>query len=426
MNLIFENLDGNKNFINCNDINPSGIGRFGNSALINATHLYCTSNQKPLIINYCGLNDNVKNYVISAGVNHSPEDWTGYNPRVKSLFSYLNEKYLRDLQNGNALLLLDQSLEGYQTPWLFNWFHEECNNYKISPKQIVYVTGNMIVDEVYEKWANDNNINERMLVIGYPHFELDMGMSCNNLSRTEKSLPTFNDHIQYKLFNSETLKTYACLNKRIRPHRVWFYRYLYYSGLLNKGLVSMNEFQKHPYNWEGKHITDKEIEEISKILPLRVYGKPNNELDDSFYINRFNDQICLDTFLTVISEAHSADTDQTMFISEKTFKVIACRHPFIIMGNKNSMDKMKSLGYKTFDGFIDESYDNLPTHERMERIIESIKKIDKLKNKIKWFRSLEEVIEHNYNTLISKLKRKPDSYVILENYYNNMFSKDLI
>jgi len=130
--------------------------------------------------------------------------------------------------------------------------------------------------------------------------------------------------------------------------------------------------------------------------------------------------------LTVISEAHSADTDQTMFISEKTFKVIACRHPFIIMGNKNSMDKMKSLGYKTFDGFIDESYDNLPTHERMERIIESIKKIDKLKNKIKWFRSLEEVIEHNYNTLISKLKRKPDSYVILENYYNNMFSKDLI
>lgn len=426
MKLLFEKLEGNQNFTKCKDTNPSGIGRFGNSALINATHLYFASNQLQPTISYYDVKDDIKNYIISSGVNHSPDDWTGYNNKVKSLFLYLNEKYLNDLRNGDALLLLDQSLEGYQTNWLFDWFHKECQEFNISPKQIVYVTGNMVVDNIYKKWADKNNIIDRMLVIGYPHFELDMGMSCNNLSKTENALPTYKDHINYKEHNLKTLKTFACLNKRIRLHRVWFYKYLYYSGLLNNGLVSMNEFDKHPYNWESKHMLENEINEITNILPLKVFGKSNNELDDSFYINRFNNQICLDTFFSVISEAHCGDSDETMFISEKTFKVIACRHPFIIMGNKDSMRKMREIGYKTFEGFIDESYDSLPTHERMESIIESIRKIDKLKNKIEWFKSLEEIVEHNYNNLMSKLIRKPDSFMILENYHNKMFNKDII
>ena len=61
-----------------------------------------------------------------------------------------------------------------------------------------------------------------------------------------------------------------------------------------------------------------------------------------------------------------------MFISEKTFKTIACSHPFIVMGNKNTMSKLREMGYKTFDNFIDEGYDPLPTHERLQRIIKTL------------------------------------------------------
>jgi hypothetical protein len=67
---------------------------------------------------------------------------------------------------------------------------------------------------------------------------------------------------------------------------------------------------------------------------LLVYETPNNVLDDNIYINRFPEQVVKDTFFTVVSEAHCGDSDETMFLSEKTFKVIACNHPFIIMGNK--------------------------------------------------------------------------------------------
>ncbi len=426
MNLIFEDLEKYENFKSCPDINTSGIARFGRSPLLNASHLYASSNGKPLPFDYYYVNDDIKDYIISASVNHSPDDWTGYNPKVKSVFSYLNEKYITDLRNGKAMLLLDSSFEGYQTNWLWDWFHSECKEWGVSPKYIVYVTGNMVADEGYDKWANDNQIKERIKVIPYPHFELDMGMSCYHREKSENPLPTFQDHIKYKTENLNDIKTYACLNKRIRFQRIWFYRYLYESGLLNKGLVSMNEFEKGPYFWEGETIDEDVMENMQKNLPLIVHGKPNNEFDDSFYINRFNDQISLDTFMTVISEAHCADSDQTMFLSEKTFKVIACRNPFMIMGNKDSMRKMREIGYRTFDGFIDEGYDGLPTHERLQYIIESIRKVDNIKDKLEWFKSMEDIIEHNYSNFINKLFRVPDAFAELKKYYNKTFNNKFI
>lgn len=420
MNFIFEDRTNLKNFINCNDVNRSGISRFGTAPIISPTHIYYSSKNIHDELKYFDVGDDVKDYIIASCVNHSPDDWTGFDPKVKSFFYHLNEKYLRDLRNNEAYLLLDQSLEGYQTSWLWDYFHNQCKEFEVCPTRIIYVTGNMIADVTYKAWADSNGIEKRLKVIPYPHFELDMGMTASgkNNVNSKNPLPTIEKHIDYKTNNLEKIKTFACLNKRIRPHRVWFYYYLYHSGLIDDGLVSMNEFDIHWYNFEGKHFLDGELEEVSKILPLLVYGQRNDELDDNFYINRFNDQICLDTYMTVISEAHCGDSDQTMFLSEKTFKVIACRHPFMIMGNKDSLKMMRKIGYKTFDGFIDESYDSLPTHDRMNAIIESIKKVNNIKDKLSWFTEMRDVIEYNYSTLMNKLERPPDAYLEIRKYIN--------
>ena len=34
-------------------------------------------------------------------------------------------------------------------------------------------------------------------------------------------------------------------------------------------------------------------------------------------------------------------------------------HPFLYLGQYKALDKFKELGFKTFDGILDESYDNL-------------------------------------------------------------------
>jgi hypothetical protein len=424
MNLVYEDKFGLSNFINCNDLNSSGIRRFGISPLITATQIHFTMLNKESSEEFkmyeLGVDDSdVDNYVIAAAVNHSPDDWTGFDPKVKSFFYHLNEKYIEDLRNDRAFLMLDQSLEGYQTPWLWNYFHEQCREWGVSPKRIIYVTGNMIVEDVYNQWLKDNNITECLKVIGYPHFELDMAKCAYDRSKSENPLPSFDDHLKYKNDNINNIKTFACLNKRIRPHRVWFYAYLYYSKLLNIGLVSMNQFDQHTYPWEGKELTKEQILEISSILPILVHEKRNDEFDDNFYIRRFNDKISLDTYFSVISEAHCGDSNQTMFLSEKTFKVIAVNHPFMIMGNKDSMKMMREIGYKTFDGPIDEMYDSLPTHERLESLINSIQKIDDTQNKIEWFKSTRDIVEYNYDKLISKLYELPYAYVKMRDYINS-------
>ena len=106
MNFMFESVRDRLNFLSCKDINPSGIGRFGVSALVNATDLYFVSNNVDRTYKYVHSSQEVENYIISAGLNHSPEDWTGHDPRVKSLFSYLSEKYLNDLRNGRQYFYL--------------------------------------------------------------------------------------------------------------------------------------------------------------------------------------------------------------------------------------------------------------------------------------------------------------------------------
>ena len=88
----------------------------------------------------------------------------------------------------------------------------------------------------------------------------------------------------------------------------------------------------------------------------------------------------------------------------------------MIMGNKDSLNMMRKIGYKTFDGFIDEGYDTLPTHERLQYLIESIRKVVNIKDKIEWFKSMEDTIEYNYNALIEKLFRFPDAYLEMKRY----------
>ena len=46
----------------------------------------------------------------------------------------------------------------------------------------------------------------------------------------------------------------------------------------------------------------------------------------------------------------------SVFISEKTFKCLAVKHPFIIFGRPGTIKGLKQLGFKTFSPFFDESY----------------------------------------------------------------------
>jgi hypothetical protein len=437
MNFIFEDIDLSKNFIGTKEKNSSDQDRFTTSPFVSRLiTLQNTIKKHKDLINVFSVNDNLRpeRYIIPIGVNNNPLHWAGgknahtpskyelsyyYVKPKKSLFSFLNKTYLNDLRSNNAFLLIDSSLEGYHEDWIFDFFHKECEDYNISPNNIIYVTGNSIIKDRYKIWLDKNKKDTHIHPLPYSHFEFDVYIESLELIKN-KSLPNFSDHIKYKIENLDNIKLFNSLNKKQREHRVWFYVQLYLKDLLNKGLVSMNQIESGKMHFMGTEITEYKMEQIRKTLPSLIYNTPNELLDENFYVKRIHSQVFLDTWLSVVSETHFDDGQGTIFISEKTFKPIACSHPFIILGNGNSLEEIKKMGYETFSKWIDESYDTQLHEDRIDTIIQTLKDIDKISNKLSWFKDMEETLKYNLNILeYNAVHLKPNIYNEIEIIYNN-------
>jgi len=90
------------------------------------------------------------------------------------------------------------------------------------------------------------------------------------------------------------------------------------------------------------------------------------------------------------------------FITEKTYRSIACLRPFIIVGPYQLLEFIKSFGFQTFSVIIDESYDQIKNpEERFLSVCNSIKEfvsrpIEQIRNDII---SIAPILEHNSKVL---------------------------
>jgi len=362
----------------------------------------------------CGVRDD--HFAICVGVSTNPDDWAGWLPGQKPFTRYLTEVQKRQMQARKCLLVLDSSLEGYHDEKLWPWFHQVMAESNLPIDCLVFITGNYIASEQYDAWCKENNITVKLKVIGHCHFEKAVGSKFIHGLAGPLSV---NKHIDYK-GNNETL-TFNVLQKRPRLHRCWFYSTLKYEGFLTKGIFSMQKIPfDHPddYEIEGKKYS-YDLDFIRSELP---WGPRNDEHSDSFYIERFNYDECLKTWVTVVSEASFFDSDNTRFVSEKTFKAIASRSPFIIFGNRGSLQTLKELGYKTFDRWWDESYDDLPTWERYDAIIKTMHDIHAIEDKMAMFSEMREVLDYNFYNLMKNSSQPNVSWREFTNYYMEYFN----
>lgn len=101
------------------------------------------------------------------------------------------------------------------------------------------------------------------------------------------------------------------------------------------------------------------------------------------------------------------ESNAPLYASEKIYRAIYNKMPFIVYGKKGYLQLLKDLGYKTFDTIFDESYDELENREDKALIIakeisnfcnlEEAKKQDLIK-------SVNDIIEHNYKILTNTEK----------------------
>jgi hypothetical protein len=228
---------------------------------------------------------------------------------------------------------------------------------------------------------------------------------------------------------------YTCLNGMNRSHRSTTMALLYKHGLENLGMISY-------YNGAtSQKIQSTMIESqfIKKVgSPMSTLSLPGKVLRITAPFSRFNDDLSLCPrskslhveFVAQLSNSikHPAITgepnsDETIFeagflrkslvylitesvgnypypfFTEKTWKAMVSKMPFVLVGAQHSLKTLKDWGFRTFSDFWDEGYDDLPNiYDRAECIV---KNLVSLKNEdyVRMYQKILPTVEHNFNHL---------------------------
>lgn len=97
-----------------------------------------------------------------------------------------------------------------------------------------------------------------------------------------------------------------------------------------------------------------------------------------------------------------------LHLTEKVFKPIVSKRPFILVAAPGNLAYLKSYGFKTFDKWIDESYDQeTDDYLRIEKITQEIRKLSQLdKTELKKMqREMQEILDFNHRHFFGDFKK---------------------
>lgn len=148
-----------------------------------------------------------------------------------------------------------------------------------------------------------------------------------------------------------------------------------------------------------KNLVNKypDIKEVfnKQAFPIEFAGESGSPMH-SCWLSLFDESA--ESLLYLVTE--TVATGRRLHLTEKTFKPICLRMPFMIVGTQGSLAYLRSYGFKTFGDLWDESYDDeLNDDQRMEKIAFTLKAIDILPahEKQRLFDLAMEICEYNYN-----------------------------
>ena len=106
-------------------------------------------------------------------------------------------------------------------------------------------------------------------------------------------------------------------------------------------------------------------------------------------------------FVELACESYFSGT--TFFPTEKVWRPIMLKTPFIVQGPRNFLTNLKKLGFRTFDRWWDEGYSEDPPVWQIKLIKEIINNISKKSahELQEMYQSMTAVLDHNYQRLLS-------------------------
>jgi hypothetical protein len=263
------------------------------------------------------------------------------------LFDY--PRLLKAIRTGQAILVFADWYEGVFGPRTLTYHHADkfacfCNTYDIPPKNVIFADGNsaavryerpqtprFIYANIFE-WLSLSYVNQGPVpapeAITHPTNKPYRFLSY------ARHWNTMRQNFTFDLFDRDLLKhgIASCSAQR------------------EDGTSDLNTFVGGLNLWTPG-VPQERVKAFLQMLPLT--------LDADLRVNQAtscNVQHHLDTDISIVHETHS--NIETVFLSEKTYRAILMKHPFLMMGSPGLLAQLRADGYQTYGSLFDESYDH--------------------------------------------------------------------
>jgi hypothetical protein len=327
---------------------------------------------------------------------------------------------------GNRKLILDTFCEVYDLllPWMDGDFFD-FSKHEIVPGA-VYLIGRAQMNLNRELICELIKSDTIRVILSNPaegsdtlKFHCDYVHQCGNLARDNRMLligggdmdpewpclqydsflPKILDYTENHFAASQSYQIYNIvdkpykflfLNGRNRPHRKYLLEKFALDGLLDQALWTNLENRAGSsqqltlwHQGQDLMLTSRKIKTLPAKYEVGRYCQQVDQMSDSGFVKNelfghewgeiyIEPAPYIDTYFSVVTE--TVFEYPYSFRTEKIWKPIAMAHPWIAVANAGYYRDMRHLGFKTFDPFIDESFDLIDhSQTRIERIADVVK-----------------------------------------------------
>jgi hypothetical protein len=312
----------------------------------------------------------------------------------KTIYNTFPDKFKKLIQSGKVKLLIACVSEATTNLDHFEVEVEKfCKVHSIPIDSLLFTDGNMLIEKC-----------KKIKGFYTPHFIYDCSANISQLIKKRikfyefsPTLPTISES-ENKLDRDYY---FLSLNKNWRDHR----------ALLGCYFIEKNDDR---ILWsfccrQGEHIDtqllprhkllyNNNVRELNRLIPKLIIPREIEKLEElkkipdvtqRYLIDKVSDfahsylgshdrELYLNSYFQIVTETEFPNSG-TIFFTEKIMKPLMNLQPFIVITSSGFIKSLKSLGFKTYDGLFDESYDDI--ENRWERFDFIIKEIDKILSK---------------------------------------------
>lgn len=311
------------------------------------------------------------------------------------------------LNKGKKYIIFDNHSESF-TEREVTFIYNVVEKAGIDPSIVYYITCSLDADELHKTLCERNEIINPINVVAISSFE---SVSTGSYNKTNHDVP-------YTIGKRD--KKFLCLNRIPHQHRICLLALMHNKNLIDQGYYSYYD-DNHTFNddtikYAVSQTPDIKYDIIDGLLSVRDKLPLKLTLDEHannpHSLNETDADLFRNSYFSIVTETYFfhgfwQNDLESKFFTEKTFNAIMMKHPFVLVGKPYSLQFLRDYGYKTFAPYIDETYDTIENDQ--DRLIAIVDEVERLVNMsddefIEWQRNIAEIVEHNYNVLLSHNK----------------------